>query len=583
MKPAIDIHIDNHYQAKVYTSGSAISGHVSISPPRDVRFDSVQILLLGTTKTRIDGVSVPQATCHTFLKLVMPVAESCYPAPRVFEAAGAAGAAYSVPFYFVVPDHLTINACSHRVANDAVRAYHLRPPPTVGSWDRDDLAPDMARVEYAIKARVLRDEAAADGAGAVVRVLEASREVRVLPAHAAEPPLSIAPGDRLYAASRSKAVRRTILSARQGRVTASAAQPRAAMLGPDGRYPAVAAGAGAGAGADTTSARLDLRFEPAPGGARGDAPPPRVSAVSAKITAVTYYSASGVRCLPNLGDWGRSFGCEGGSGSYSSTTSLPSSSLTAPQVVWKKQLQQQQQQHQEHSSVAQARRDSGYGSDDGPSDSDRPLVGGGGGDADEKTRERSITSTTTITTAKTQAKRKTKERKSSSSSSSKTGVPAPVYYYTASLQVPVRLPTEKKTFLPTFHSCIASRVYVLWLTVSLSCGGGTGSGSSLTLGVPLQVGVESAKSLLDPPLPPPLSLSLSLSPSPPPSFETAIEEAEADAFLRPRILSVPDVQFARSSSGGGSGGGGGGYDVMGGLPGYADLVAARTRRSVPAY
>ncbi|RYO79771.1 hypothetical protein DL766_001067 [Monosporascus sp. MC13-8B] len=495
--PAMEIHIENHYRSKIYTSSSPISGHVSINTQHDVRFDSLQILLLGTAKTRVDGVSVPQSTCHTFLKLTMPIPESWYPVPRVLEA----GRTYSVPFNFVIPGQLTINACSHTVFNDAVRDYHIRLPPTVGSWDRDDLAPTMTRVEYAIKARVLQHE---EGAAAATKVLEDSQEIRVLPAAPEEPPLGITENDKLYTMSKRKTMRRTILSPKLGQLTVSATQPAAAMLSPDGRS------------TTATDAQLDFRFEPA----SAECAPPQVTAISAKILAVSYFSACGVRCLPNLGDWSRHFGYEG-SGSYSTTTAIPpSSSSSAPacKVAWKQHLR------------TQTRRDSGYGSDL-PSDSDHSGEGGSEGPR------------WTVT-------------KGAKAKVNKTAPVASPVYHTASLQVPIRLPTDKKMFLPTYHSCITSRAYVLWLTVSVSSGG---SSSSIMLGVPLQIGVKAVTPSIGP----------STGPLPP-SFETAVEEAEADAYLRPRVLSAPTVEFHHQYQ----------QDQGGAPPGYADL-GPRVRAVAP--
>ena len=57
-------------------------------------------------------------------------------------------------------------------------------------------------------------------------------------------------------------------------------------------------------------------------------------------------------------------------------------------------------------------------------------------------------------------------------------------FYTASVLVPLTLPLDKH-IVPTFHSCLASRVY--GLSLSLSVQGGAVGGSSLTLKVPVQV------------------------------------------------------------------------------------------------
>ena len=534
-KATMEIHIDKHYRSKVYTSGTAVRGRVTVrAPPRDdVRFDAVQILLLGTTRTRSDGVNIPKATSHTFLRLCMPVPESQYPVPRVFEA----GRSYDVPFNFVVPHNLTLNACKHTVANDAVRDCHTLPPPTVGAWDRDDLAPDMSRVEYAIKARVLRDDdsvAAAAGSSNHHhhndKLLEASQEIKVLPTYPEAPPLSVTWYDRLYTMSKSKTLRRTILSPKLGKVTVSAAQPCAAMLSPDGHRSA------------GTTAELDVNFEPAATSGGASAAPPRVTAVTAKVTAVTYYSASGVRILPNLGDWDRSYGFEG-SGSYSTTVSLPVPP-EMPQITWTRRRP-----------AAMLRADSGYGTGgEGPSDSEQTMRAV----QEESAGSRSAAATTTTSATTTSGLTKTKTK-------DKTAAADPPAPYTGTLQIPIHLPTEKKTFLPTFHSCITSRVYVLNLTVSLSCGG---TASSLALAVPLQVGVlepSSATSTSSA-----ASRAADYEPLLPPSFEADFEaDADADQHLRPRIFAAPP-------DGGGAAA----------LPGYADLVASSAApygRQVAAY
>jgi hypothetical protein len=56
-------------------------------------------------------------------------------------------------------------------------------------------------------------------------------------------------------------------------------------------------------------------------------------------------------------------------------------------------------------------------------------------------------------------------------------------YYTARLLVPISLPTNK-AFVPTFHSCLISRVYTLKLDLSISTGG---IGPSMEVKVPVQI------------------------------------------------------------------------------------------------
>ncbi|KAI1503062.1 hypothetical protein F5X99DRAFT_376664 [Biscogniauxia marginata] len=480
-KPSITIHIDNHYRSKIYTTSSKISGHAIISPAYDVRFDALQILLLGTSKTRIDAVNIPQATSHTFLKLTMPIPESSYPVPRIFEA----GRTYKIPFHFVIPSQLTINACNHNVPSSSVQEHHVRLPPSVGSWERDDFSPNMSRVTYCVKARVYRDEGEVGGAS--TKVMEAGQEIMVLPAIPEDAPLNIANCDKLYTMSKTKTLKKSILSAKTGRVTVSASQPGAAMISADGHSIA------------PTIAKLDFEFEPF-----GESQPPQVTGVSSKITAMTYFSASGINHFPNLKEWATaSFGGDG-RGCYSSSVSLPSTPVDT--VVWRQRPK------------VHTRRDSGYCTD-APSDSDQ---------TDDS--HRPILSVTTH-----------KSRRKWSP-----------YYHTATLQVPVQLPTHKKQFLPTFHSCITSRVYVLCLTATLAttAGSSSSSTSSVTVSVPLQIGVDSPLS------PRPGDYAL------PPTFETAMREDEeaagVDEFFRPRTLRAPDVEFHHQSP----------------LPGYAELFSS---------
>ncbi|KAI1814329.1 arrestin [Poronia punctata] len=453
-KFTMDIHIANHYRSKVYTTFSTVSGHVEVNVSHDTDFDAVEIFLVGTSKTSIDAVNIPLATSHTFLKLIMPVPESYYPVPRRFKA----GTNYTIPFHFVIPQHLTLNACSHCAPNHALKDNHLHLPPSVGDWQQDDFAPLMSRITYSVRARVVQN-----GAGIrSVRLMDKSCDIKVLPTTTEEPPLSIDKQDKMYAMSKCKTLRKSIISPKMGNITVAASQPASAMVSPDGRW------------IMPTTAHLDFVFEPA----SSESLPPKITAVSSKVAAVTFYSSGGINQYPNLKDWPRAYGADG-RGMYTTTVSLPSTSVVDSQ--WKQQPREQ------------ARRDSGYCSDPG--------------NAAEGMR------------VPMPDNRRRKQNKKS----------AP-FRYTTQVRVPVTLPAGKKTFLPTFHSCITSRVYVLWLTVTLSVPGGTAT--HVTLRVPLQIGISSQDS--------PGADASGL-----PTFEAAMEDSslDVDSFFQPRTMSVPDIDF----------------------------------------
>ncbi|KAJ3567796.1 hypothetical protein NPX13_g6647 [Xylaria arbuscula] len=472
-KVNMDISIDNHYQSKIYTTFSPVSGHVKIHATHDVPFDKVQILLLGTSRTRVDAINIPQATSHTFLKLMMPVPESQYPESRCFKA----GATHTIPFNFVIPQHLTLNACSHRAPSDALKEAHLRLPPSVGDWDKDDFTPHMSRITYSVRARIYQK----DVSGKSTKAAEAFHDIKMIPMVAEDAPLSITEQDKLYVMSKRKTLRKSILSPKLGKLTVSANQPAPVMISTDGHS------------TTPTTAYLDFVFEPT----SHESQPPKIVGITSKLTAVTYYSAGGINQYPNLKDWASSFGADG-RGAYSSSIPLP----TAPvnNVSWT------------HHIPNQGRRDSGYGSE---LHYDSEHSSSGRHSPDSRARNKKTPSSP----------------------------------YGLQLQVPVQLPSDKKQFIPTFHSCISSRVYVLWMTVTLSALAGTSS--TITLGVPLQIGVGSrGGGLVD-------ATGL-------PTFEAAMEDAafEIDAYLQPRTLSVPNIEFCSQ------------------LPGYTDRIGGRAAQRV---
>ena len=63
-------------------------------------------------------------------------------------------------------------------------------------------------------------------------------------------------------------------------------------------------------------------------------------------------------------------------------------------------------------------------------------------------------------------------------------------YYTAKIAVPVSLSKGNKVLVPSFHSCLVSRMYALDLHLSLSTPGATITDPTIQLKLPLQVSSE---------------------------------------------------------------------------------------------
>ena len=96
--------------------------------------------------------------------------------------------------------------------------------------------------------------------------------------------------------------------------------------------------------------------------------------------------------------------------------------------------------------------------------------------------------------------------------------------------VPISLPSSK-AWVPTFHSCIVSRIYTLDLSLSVHKPGTGAPTSTVSLKVPVQIAVESGNAVPAP-----------LSPA-----EAAAELADVNEFLRPRVIEVPSAELVGNS------------------------------------
>lgn len=438
LKPTIDIIIDRHFNSKVYTSGSAVSGRAVIKTTRDVAFDHFDIVFTGIAATRLDFVQqYPSHSFRPFLKLRMPISEEHVPENRIFKA----DQTYEIPFHFVVPHHLPMGACKHNCEAENVLDHHLRLPPTIGFWGADDQAPEMAQIEYAVKARAIKQEQSGNTAS---KVMEGQHVVKVLPGSPEDAPLDITFRDERYTMAKTKTIRKNLFSAKTGKLTAASSQPEAVMFTADGRD------------ASMSSAHINLEFVPD----SVDTAPPKINSVSAKLLSTTFFGSAPVNYMPNLGP--RTAYHSNPCLNYTTTNNV--FNMPVDKVSW---LQEK---------VDAGRRDSGYSSSHLSPDSD--AVG---------------------KASKKQA--------------------SPIKHV-AGLDIPFTISnTNRKIFLPTFHSCLISRTYVLQLCLSVGP-----TNTTMTLSVPVQLGVETVND-------DPQGGAL-------PSFESLMareEEAEADNYLRPRI------------------------------------------------
>lgn len=63
-------------------------------------------------------------------------------------------------------------------------------------------------------------------------------------------------------------------------------------------------------------------------------------------------------------------------------------------------------------------------------------------------------------------------------------------FYTAQILVPITLPIGNKVFVPTFHSCLVSRIYALDMYLAINSPSATVTASSIHVKVPVQISTE---------------------------------------------------------------------------------------------
>jgi hypothetical protein len=204
--------------------------------------------------------------------------------------------------------------------------------------------------------------------------------------------------------------------------------------------------------------------------------PPKLGCVAAKIKASTFFSTVPSQLLPNFSNKRNAF--EGPRGVYSTMVTLASRCMES--VAWTR--------HEPH--TASLRRESHATTS---SDSSASIVASEDDD---------------------------------------------VLHYSAKIVFPIALPSTK-SWVPSFNSCIISRVYALEFALTVHTPGAGIPSSIISLRLPVQI--ASAGN-------PEGRLYLT-------AAEAAEELASADAFFRPRMLETPDprlvgTSFSRSTESG---------------------------------
>ncbi|KAE9993497.1 hypothetical protein EG327_004751 [Venturia inaequalis] len=268
-----------------------IQGFATIVAKKDTKFDDLHISFVGVTNTYVDKMSSSTTmsgrtkAVHRFLKLEQPIREADLPHPRILEA----GKEYKFAFTFVVPQQLLPLACVHKTTHQTIRDTHLQLPPSFGDPVLsgygpkllDDMAPDMTKITYGIKVKLLKDEGEETNT-----IVEATKRLRIKPAFEEHPPIDIDGTHEDYCHRQEKTIRKGIWKGKLGRLVIEASQPKSFHL------PAVPPGEAIPA--VSTMAKVVLRFDPA----SESCPPPRLGSLSSKLKVCTYFATTPRQALP---------------------------------------------------------------------------------------------------------------------------------------------------------------------------------------------------------------------------------------------------------------------------------------------
>ena len=476
-KPIVDIVLDEKQQncfVPSFTTLEKIKGTVVVTCPNDVAFDSLHITFQGTVKTFVEKLATSAPTnpktqaFHTFLRLQQPINPEQYPEGNIAKA----GVTYQIPFTFVVPEHLLPQACTHGADNLSITDAHLQLPPSLGdpmmAGDGKSLLDDMApdNARVSYGIRVFMLKKP-QGQNRPTMLIDSLKKIRIIPAVPEAPPLDISPDDTDYVLSSTKSLKKGLLKGKLGTLTVDAIQPPPLYL----RNPR-----SKDTSPITAMATLKLRFEPTDASAK----PPRLGSLISRLKVATFYSSIPLRNIPSRAS---TFHYDTNRGVYVDTLSLAARCVES--VQWTKDQ-------------TPARHDSAIS-----------MI------------------PTTYSTSSDEATGSKKSRKKTHKAAEETSTPLPSY--SANVLIPISLPTNK-SFVPSFHSCLMSRIYLLDLVLSVrpSASGNTSMSVSSTnfhLKIPIQLASEG-----NPDAMPIVSEEEAAS----------IARREADEFFVPRSVSVAE-------------------------------------------
>lgn len=277
-----------------YSTFDEIKGHIEIKFEKDTSFHDLSITFEGVSLTYVEKIASTAPTTgrttgkHTFLKVQQPINPDSLPEDGIFLG----GTSYTLPFHFVVPERLLPFICTHKVDHEEMRKEHTQLPPSLGDPSvsgeghvlMDDLAPDMSRIIYTIRARVTRFNAV----GRLLELVDKTQRIRIVPAREEAPPLNVDELESDHVMRKEKNVKKGLFKiSKTGRLVAETAQPKSLHLPhPSKRTSEPIA----------TMATVNLRFDPA----SPEDVPPQLDSIVSKLKVYTFFGAAPYKAIPEV-------------------------------------------------------------------------------------------------------------------------------------------------------------------------------------------------------------------------------------------------------------------------------------------
>lgn len=442
---------------------------------------------------------------HIFLKLVQPIPTSTLVQINDIPA----NETRLVPFTFVVPGHALPTICRHHVESPAVRNAHLELPPSLGAGSEvpseedgtgitklEDYCPNMVTISYYIRVKLTKAAGFDDnGRPRMKPVAEETRKLRVIPATAEQPPISIEGQEEEYCLRRVKAVKKGMFKPTSGHFTMESVQPGPLRL----PAPTMSCANFYMASLMHTVATVTLRFD----SENANDTPPKLAMLNSKLKVITFYQS-----MP-LEDWPKRTTLMHDPRRQVNIDTVALSTRNMGSVTWHRQ--------------------------DASTPPQQPPIH-------------------PIPAPPTKEVNPSKP------------------FYLAQLLVPITLPPNKH-FVPTFHSCLVSRIYVLELSQEFKATGNN-LNQSCTLRIPVQILSEPREGAGTVPTPAYAE----------PDEEYVDDEEELGDYFTPRTTGPPPPAFTATSPSNARRQSGLGDDQL--PPQYEDVPqppASTRRHASPAY